>query len=380
MYQAFQVAGALIRGAATFMLARMMVGAGLIAAAAAGRAVGGVARGAKAAYGATRDGISGIGKAATATSKFFKSFSGGGAVSSSLGLFTSLGSAFGSMAKFGLILVPMILMAAAAFALLAIPLIAAGGIAAYIASKWSELSASIVQGFNDGSLSIRPLIVAALILWERLKRLGEAFIGGQTGATMMQKAINMATSIINGLSEGVAIMAQVAAGMLTIIGKLANLWESTFGESDIERVAKRQKQLMDEEGMSFEGSQKRVQAEYANGFLSRGRTFGDDAQQLADKINEAAKSWRATDIKSLNEGDISSWTDTVTASILDAFKPKEEEKKTPKGPRVNVQNLYQNIDLRGEDPDRALSALITPIENLARRPTVSGSDTVGGMG
>lgn len=380
VYQAFQVAGALIRGAATFMLARMMVGAGLIAAAAAGRAVGGVARGAKAAYGATRDGISGIGKAATATSKFFKSFSGGGAVSSSLGLFTSLGSAFGSMAKFGLILVPMILMAAAAFALLAIPLIAAGGIAAYIASKWSELSASIVQGFNDGSLSIRPLIVAALILWERLKRLGEAFIGGQTGATMMQKAINMATSIINGLSEGVAIMAQVAAGMLTIIGKLANLWESTFGESDIERVAKRQKQLMDEEGMSFEGSQKRVQAEYANGFLSRGRTFGDDAQQLADKINEAAKSWRATDIKSLNEGDISSWTDTVTASILDAFKPKEEEKKTPKGPRVNVQNLYQNIDLRGEDPDRALSALITPIENLARRPTVSGSDTVGGMG
>ncbi len=60
--------------------------------------------------------------------------------------------------------------------------------------------------------------------------------------------------------------------------------------------------------------------------------------------------------------------------------PREEEKKTPKGPRVNVQNLYQNIDLRGEDPDRALSALITPIENLARRPTVSGSDTVGGMG
>ena len=110
------------------------------------------------------------------------------------------------------------------------------------------------------------------------------------------------------------------------------------------------------------------------------RDWTDKTMDYADNLTKAASSWRAVDVKNINQADITSWTDTVTAAITDAFKPSEEEKKKKKGPSVSVQNLYQNIDLRGEDPDRALSALITPIENLARRPTSSSSDSVGGMG
>lgn len=378
VYQAFQVAGAIIRGAAAFMLSRMMIGAGLMAAAAAGRAVSGVASGAKAGFNMTRNAGKGIANAASATSKFFKTFTGGGPVSNALGLFTAIGSGFSKMAMFAAVLVPMVLIAAAAFALLAIPLIAAAGIAAYVASKWRELSASVVKGLQDGTITLRPLIIAALVFWERLKKIGEAFIGGQTGATMMQKAINMATSVVNGLSEGVAIMANIAAGMLTIVGKLANAYDAVFGESDAEKQIKRTDELMGQ-GMGYFEAQKRAAAEQANGFNTRQAGFGDDAIAMAAKLTDAAKSWRSVDIKSINEADITSWTDSLTASITDFFN-KTEEKKVPKGPRVSVQNLYQNIDLRGEDPDRALSALITPIENLARRPTSSSSDGVGGMG
>jgi hypothetical protein len=354
IYQGFQIAGAIIRGAAAYMLSRMMIGAGLMAAAAAGRAVGGAARGAKGAFDATRGAGRGIASAASATARFFKSFSAGGAASNALGVFTTIGSAFGKMAMFAAVLLPMVLLAAAAFALLAIPLLAAAGIAAYIASRWSELTASIVQGFKDGSITIRPLIIAAMVFWEKLKKVGEAFLGAQTGASMMQNAINMATNIVNGLSEGVAILAGVASGFIKILGFLAKAYavvrDAAYKTAGVQ-------------GVSNSDSE-----------------FADKAYALADKIDEAAKAWRATDIKSIDEGAISSWTDALTTKIVDFFGKPTEEPKTPKGPRVSVQNLYQNIDLRGEDPDRALSALITPIENLARRPTASGSDTVGGMG
>lgn len=378
IYQGFQVAGAVIRGAAAFMLSRMMIGAGLMAAAATGRAIGGAGRAAKGAFDMTRGAGQGIAVAATATRNFFKTFTGGGPVSNALGLFTAIGTGFGKMAMFAAVLVPTIIIAAAAFALLAIPLVAAAGIAAYAASKWRELSDSVVQGLHNGTVTLRPLVIAALIFWERLKQIGEAFIGGKDGASMMQSAINMAASAVYGLAEGVAIMANIAAGMLTIIGKLANAYDAVFGESDDDRRMKRAVEL-NRDGMSWRDALQESQSELEFGMHRGGPTFGDDALQLADKLTEAAKAWRATDIKSINEAEISSWTDSLTTSIADFFS-KNDEKKPPKGPRVSVQNLYQNIDLRGEDPDRALSALITPIENLARRPTSSSSDMVGGMG
>mgnify|MGYP003439970498 FL=1 len=374
IYQGFQVAGAIIRGAAAFMLAKMMLGAGLIAAATAAKVGGAVGRGVKGAYQMTNSGIEGIRKGTKAVRGFMDGFKGQSAITRALGFVTMLGRMGGVMA----VVVPMLAIAAVAFGLLAIPLLAAAGIAAYVASKWDELSASVVKGLKDGTITIRPLIIAALILWERLKKLGEAFIGGQTGATMMQKAINMATGVVNGLSEGVAIMAQVAAGLLRVVGKLANAYDSAFGESDSQRVAKRTADLM-EGGSTFDDAMKRAQAEHANGFLRGQKTMGDEAIELAGNMENAAKKWRSIDLASISESAISSWTNTVTDKITSMFTNKEEP-KVPKGPRVSVQNLYMTVDLRGEDPDRSLSSLIQPIEDLAKKPTSSTSDMVGGLG
>jgi hypothetical protein len=301
IYQGFQVAGAILRGAAAYLLTRMMIGAGLIAAATAAKVGGAAVKGVRGAYDMTSRGIQGIKNTTKAVRGFMDGFKGQSAISRAMGLVTTLGK-IGSVMG---VVVPMIAIAGAAFALLSIPLLAAAGIAAYVASKWDELSASVVKGLQDGTITLRPLIVAALVFWERLKKIGDAFIGGQDGATMMQKAINMATSVVNGLSEGVAIMARVAAGMLTIIGKLMNAWDAAFGETDMDRMVKRMK-VLTSEGSSVEEAKARAMAEYKNGFLARPHSMGDDAIELADKLSAAAKSWRAVDMSSISESMISS--------------------------------------------------------------------------
>jgi len=372
IYQGFQVAGAILRGAAAYLLTRMMIGAGLIAAATAAKVGGAAVKGVRGAYDMTSRGIQGIKNTTKAVRGFMDGFKGQSAITRAMGLVTTLGK-IGSVMG---VVVPMIAIAGAAFALLSIPLLAAAGIAAYVASKWDELSASVVKGLQDGTITLRPLIVAALVFWERLKKIGEAFIGGQDGATMMQKAINMATSVVNGLSEGVAIMARVAAGMLTIIGKLMNAWDAAFGETDMDRMVKRMK-VLTSEGSSVEEAKARAMAEYKNGFLARPHSMGDDAIELADKLSAAAKSWRAVDMSSISESMISSWTETATTYIKDLFGPSP---KPPKRPTVHIQNQWVTVDLRGEDPDRSFSAFLKPLENLAKYPTSAATDTVGGMG
>ena len=382
VYQGFQVAGAILRAAAAYMLSRMIIGAGLMAAGAAARGAQGVASGVSKAYGVTKSGVQGVRNATGAVSKFMASFKGG-AVANSLGMFTMAAQVLGGLASASMVLVPMLLMAGAAFGVLSLGLLAGAGIAAYIASKWSELSASIVHGFETGAITVRPLIIAALILWERLKKVGEEFIGGASGASMMQTAINMATVAVNGLAEGVSLLAEIASLFLKTVayGAKGASWLNTgrkvlgmggvAGYKDIGA------------GMVDFFSEKMHGGAVASAMAMRdgtgGRDWTDKTLDMADRLTTAASSWRAVDLNSVNPADITSWTDTVTAAITDAFKPSEEEKKRKKGPSVSIGNLYMPVDLRGEDPDRALSALIIPLENMAKRPTASSADPVGGL-
>lgn len=371
IYQVFQVAGGILRAAAAYMLSRMMIGAGLMAAGAAARGASAVGRGVAGAYGMASKSVKGIKNATTAVSTFLKTSS---PVANVLGMFTSIAKGVMGFGAFLAVIVPLVLVAAAAFALLAIPLLAAAGIAAYVASKWGELSASVGKVFQDGTITLRPLIIAVMVLWEKLKKIGEAFLGASTGASMMQNAINMAASVVNGLSEAVVILAGLAAGFLEFIGNAMDWWNGSEGVR--EQRARVLYDVSKEKYANFGEALKDVDKRKAEGW------YGDDrngAMKLAANLREAAATWRSSDIKNINEADITSWTDTVTAAITDAFKPSEDDKKTKKGPSVNIGNLYMPVDLRGEDPDRALSALIVPLENMAKRPTASSADPVGGL-
>jgi uncharacterized protein YoaH (UPF0181 family) len=370
MYQVMQVGAGLLRAAFAFGLAKMMAGAAITAASGAVRAGRGLVGGARSIGKNFNDRRKRVGDGAVATGigMFFSRMAKGNP------LILAASNGFLSMGIGLVSMIPMLLIAAAALALFAIPFLAIAGIAAYVASKWEELSASIVKGFQDGSITIKPLVIAVLVLWERLKKLGEAFIGGQTGATMMQKAINMATSIVNGLSEGVAIMANVAAGMLTIIGKLANAWQDVFGETDNDRTVARHKELMGQ-GMSHGDAAKRAWAERENGFHTRGQTVGDDAQALANKLSEAAKSWRSVTIDSLDTSTVDSWTDWATKGLTDMLGSKDDPKDKPKG--VSIGTAIIQVDLRNTDPDRMMVGLIDPIKKATKQPDSSSFDMGG---
>ena len=158
--------------------------------------------------------------------------------------------------------------------------------------------------------------IAALVLWERLKMVGEHFLGAATGAGMFQTAISMATAVVNGLAEGVSILAEIASAFLKMVAMSA-------------KVVKAPGKAMDWVGGEAPTMISRAMD------MSKGqdnRDWTDKTMDYADNLTKAASSWRAVDVKNINQADITSWTDTVTAAITDAFKPSEEEKKRKKGP------------------------------------------------
>lgn len=351
MYQALQVGAALIKAAFAYGLAKMAAGAAITAASGAVRAGKGLVGGARSVGASVRDRHKKIRDSSTVDgiSMFFSRIAKGNP------LMLVAGQGLISMGVGLVAIIPMLVMAAAALAVFSIGFVAIAGIAAYVASKWEELSASVVQGFKDGSVTLRPLVIAAMVLWERLKQLGGAFIGGTTGAEMMQGAINMATSVINGLSEGIAIMADIAAGMIRIVGWLADAYAGLRQAAYTAAGAGAVPYLTDK----------------------KGPTLGEKATALADKIAAAGESWRATDIKNLNPADIEDWTKKADQMAKDLFAgdSKDDTKKKPKG--VSIGTAIIQVDLRNTDPDRMMVGLIEPIKKAMRQPDSSSFDMGG---
>jgi hypothetical protein len=131
--------------------------------------------------GAGKSAVKGVAAFATNTKKFVDTVTKGNPIANAMGAVTGLISGFSKLAVFAAVLVPMLLVAGALFAVVGVAAVAVAGIAAYLVSKWDELSASILKGFEDGSITLKPLVTAAMLLWEKLKKLGEALIGGTTG-------------------------------------------------------------------------------------------------------------------------------------------------------------------------------------------------------
>lgn len=383
MYQAFQVGGALLRAAFAYGLSRMILGAAIVSASMAVSAGAKVGRGVAGGYRATRTGIQGVTNTVRKIGDAFNSFSAQGPAGKALSVFTMMGTALSSIAMAGVVLVPMLIIAAAAIGVMSIALLAVGGIAAYIASKWEELSASVVKGFNDGSITLRPLVIAALVLWERLKAVGESFIGGATGAGMMQWAIDMATSAVNGLAAAVSILGDIASAFLKTVayaGK-AGGWLSTGGKlaragtGDVRSALELGWNAVTGINNSANGGAVASAMAMKNG--TGGRDWTDKTLDFADKISAASDRWRAVDIKQLNPGDIEDWTKKADAFAKDLFAgdDKNDPKKKPRGMTVGTLNV--NVDLRNTDPDRMMVGLMDPIRRLAKMPDSSPSDMPG---
>ena len=375
MYQVFQVGAGLLRAAFAFGLAKMMAGAAISAGAGAVRGARGLASGAGAiagSFNARRKGMRDS-KTADAMSFFINRVAKGNP------LLLVAGQGMMSMGIGLMAMIPMLLIAAAALAAFSVVFVVIAGVAAYIASKWEELSASVVKGFQDGSITLRPLIIAALVLWEKLKRLGEVFFGATTGAGMMQTAINAATSVINGLAEGVIILTQVAAGFISIIAqayKFMNPTESITG-GDMARIGEVLQSGLTSDGATAAKIVERRKKEgvYDSGPLAL--NFGERADAMAAKMNDAANSWRSIDLKDINPGEIDDWTKKADAMAKGLFEgdSKDDPKKKAKG--VSIGTAIIQVDLRNTDPDRMMVGLIEPIRKATKQPDSSSFDMGG---
>jgi hypothetical protein len=380
VYHGMQIGAGMIKAAFAFGFARMMVGAAAIGAAMAAKTVSGVTRGVSKGYGMTKAGVKGIGDFAGGMKRLVDTVTKGNPISNAMGLVTSVFKFGSGMAM----VLPMLLIAGAALAVMAVPLLAVAGIAAYMASKWDELSLSIVNGFKDGSVTLRPLIVAAMVLWEKMKEVGKAFIGGQTGATLMQKAINFAAGAVDLLSKGVVMLMKFAAGFIQLVAGsgtgIMNGTDSQGRHAAIAVTAQDRTRIEDvlQSGLTDDlvTAQKIVERRKEAGVYELDSS--EKATALSKKLYEVADRMESIGLKNLNLEDIDDITKRAEASVAGVLGAAGRTNTNARGAQVNIGHLTQQFDLRGEDPDRAMVAWVEPIERLARTPGGSTLD-VGGF-
>ena len=97
---------------------------------------------------------------------------------------------------------------------------------------------------------------------------------------------------------------------------------------------------------------------------------------MAAKLTDAAKSWRAVDIKSLDTGQIDDWTKKADDMAKSLFgDDKDDAKKKPKG--MSIGTAIIQVDLRNTDPDRMMVGLIEPIRKATKQPDSSSFDMGG---
>lgn len=390
VYHGMQYGAGLIKAAFAFGAARMLVGAAAIAASMAVNGAGAGYRGLKAGAGAVRRGVSGV-KGAASKFKPFKAIKEVfDAVTYDYGalvdgverkskVWGALGSVFSNVAAGAVMLVPTLIIAGVALGALSLALVAAGGIAAYIASRWDELSASIVKGFEDGSVTLRPLVVSAMVFWEKLKLVGEAFIGGVTGASMMQTAINGASLAVDSLAQGVSLLAQLAAGFLELIAGAAdfyNMFDNAATNTKMLQISREMEAMSAKPGFMSDERYFELAAELERLEATTGGGVAAKAREIAEGLRTAVETWDSVDVKDLNFGEV----EDITAKIDEAIKAlfnKENQTTTVRGPSININTLIQEFDLRNEDPDRAMVAWVEPIADLARNPVATELD-IGG--
>jgi len=275
------------------------------------------------------------------------------------GLMSTLGPAAARMSALTAALGPLAIVAAiAAVAFAALGIIVAG-IAVYVIANWNTISKSISNAMDKGKLSLIPLITAAYTLWRRLEAVGKAFIGGSKSVSVMSTVLNAATSIINGMSSAVSTALQVFAfGIrLWVILKIGFIGLMTVVSSLITLLSK-------------VGVVDKDSARGASDYVKTLVTSTEESMRMADVM--MAKADMIAKIK-LTGGDMVSVKEdaaSLAAHIKemlgsDDAKKNKKGRRTPHGPKVNIQNVKIVMDLREHDPDRIMAAFVNPLERMA---------------
>jgi len=379
------VVAAAIKGAFAFGVSRMIAGTAIQATGGAARGVGGAvelakklepffSKQARATYEAVIKGMAGT-KAVTkmmpkrdpATGKFLKGekepvtrLVAGGAWPKFLGGFRSFMGVVGTV-------VPLL---TAATVLLGGFFTMVGGIAVYVISNWESISSALIEGLREGKITLMPLLQAAYGFWARLKIVGEMLLGTGGHVTQFNTVLGWMTGVIGFASSAVAFFLR---GMAFFVGIWYTAKLAIYG---FMKVLMGVIELMWSVNAVDFKTVSNARQNLANFSAGLDETAGMGAKLLAtaDKLDK----FEFTDVQLAQ---IEKDAQNMAKSLEDmlAGKGTELEDKKKPGAKVHIQNNYQNIDLRDEDPDRMMSMLINPISRLAERRVESRALPVGGV-
>lgn len=255
--------------------------------------------------------------------------------------------------SFGMVLagvIPLVAGAAIAFGGL---FVIVGGIAAYLIQNWKAISGAIVQGMEDGRISLVPLLTAAYTFWNQLLIVGETFLGGGDHVGTFNSFLSIMITLFGIAGTGISYVMKAMAGLIGIFGvyQTANqgLGKVILGVMD----------LMNQAGMVSDQTLNQARADWHKLEKSHQDTWTTVDRLLTQA--DAIKNFQfdKTDLAKI-EKDAKSWEERLKKAL--SGDPK---KKLPRGPRVNIGKVEIVMDLRDTDPDRLMAAFVEPLERMA---------------
>lgn len=370
IYKAFQVGAGLIKGAFAYGMTKMIAGAALMTAGAGMRAAGAARQ-----YGGKLVGFMG-GQRRRAHTRIVRGAHGkqGGMLGGLGKLLAGLGKSSGitafaaRIASLGTVLVgvlPIVAMLAVAIGAIGA---AFAGLAVYFVSHWEAIRASMVNALRSGAVTLEPLVAAAYVFWERLKAVGEAFLGGTSGAHMLGGMVNLAATAFMLAADAVSFFMRVLAIFIGIWGTLKLAFQGIL--KAVLEIIKAASYLPGGPSDETVARAQRNYDRYARGV--------QDTFTTVDKLLTKADKLEKINLKNLDFSQVEKDSKKLTkdlANFLEGLGTKEKKPTGGRRPVVKVDKVELNWDLRGEDPDRLMTAFMEPMERLADR-RIQAYDTI----
>jgi hypothetical protein len=231
------------------------------------------------------------------------------------------------------------------------------GAAAFFISNWRQISGSLAEGLQNGTITLVPLITAMYTFWLRLRLVGEAIFGAtsaagtmNTGITFMASAVDMASGTLSWFVKGLSIM--VGAWGLLKIGMLG-IMSVILGIID---VANSLGAVSDETAARA----KRNYDKFSSGI--------DDTFHKADQLASAAEAIGKAQLSPLDIKKSEARAAELSKTLGDLLSGKGKDGKGRSGKAaVKIAKVELNIDMRDPDPDRLFGQLVPKLERMADR-------------
>lgn len=253
--------------------------------------------------------------------------------------------------------IPLVVMAVGAFGAL---FTIVGGIAAYVVTHWEAMSTEIVNGLRDGTITLQPLLIAAYTFWERLKMVGQVFLGSGGHAAQFSRVLDLMTGAVAFGANAISFFMRAIAYSIGIWGALKLAFQ---GVLKAVLAIIEMSQYLPGVGASddFVAHARKRYDEFSNSV--------QDTFTTVDKLLTAADDIDAFTFKQVDLERINKEADEMAKKLADSLenfgKEDKDKLKGPKGPKVQINHLTINQDLRDTDPDRLMAAFIKPLERLA---------------